>query len=602
MVSTEAAARADGALLENATAAREETAAHGGDRVAALLSAHGVTALFTLCGGHISPILTGAKARGIRIIDTRGEATAVFAADAVARLTGVPGVAAVTAGPGITNTVTALKNAQLAQSPIVLLGGAAPTLLQGRGALQDIDQRPVAAPHVKFLRQVRRVKDIGPALEEAFAATRDGVQGPAFVEIPVDLLYAESTVRQWYGEASGKGRSISDTLLRYTINRHLERLFGGSATPSAPQARTVDAPAVQSSRVKATAAALSCASRPLAIIGSQTLAAGTNPVLVAAAIERLGIPVYLSGMARGLLGRDDPLQIRHQRRQALKEADCVILAGVPCDFRLDYGRQIRRSATLIAANRSRKDARLNRRPDITAIGDAALFLEQLADRFVGVRGRWTDWIAALHARDAAREAEIEKQAASTSKFVNPIALLREIDRAAGDNAIFVADGGDFVATASYILRPRGPLSWLDPGPFGTLGVGAGFALGAALSRPGAEVWIIFGDGACGYSLAEFDTFVRHGVPVIAVVGNDAGWTQIAREQMKVLGDDVGTILARSAYHEVAAGFGAEGILVKRNADVPDALARARAAAKSGKPVLINAWLDRTAFRKGSISM
>ncbi len=598
MVSTEEAIRADD--TDQKTPVGQEAAAHGGDRVAAALAAHGVTALFTLCGGHISPILTGAKARGIRIIDTRGEATAVFAADAVARLTGVPGVAAITAGPGLTNTVTALKNAQLAQSPVVLLGGATPTLLQGRGALQDIDQRPVAAPHTKFLRQIRRVRDIGPAIEEAFSAAREGVQGPAFVELPVDLLYPEPIVRQWYGEASGKGRSISDTLLRTYINRHLERLFGGSAT--AHQARTVDVPAVRSSRVKAAAVALSRASRPLAIVGSQTLAAGTNPVLVAAAIERLGIPVYLSGMARGLLGRDDPLQLRHQRRQALKEADCVILTGVPCDFRLDYGRQIRRSATLIAANRSRKDARLNRRPDIAAIGDAAQFLVQLAERFVGVRGLWTDWIAALHARDAAREAEIEKQAAATSEFVNPIALLREIDRAAGDHAIFVADGGDFVATASYILRPRGPLSWLDPGPFGTLGVGAGFALGAALSRPEAEVWIIFGDGACGYSLAEFDTFVRHGVPVIAVVGNDAGWTQIAREQVKVLGDDVGTVLARSAYHEVAAGFGAEGILVKTNADVPGALARARAAAKDGKPVLINAWLDRTAFREGSISM
>jgi acetolactate synthase-1/2/3 large subunit len=426
------------------------------------------------------------------------------------------------------------------------------------------------------------------------------VQGPTFVEFPVDLLYAESIVRRWYGEASGKGRSISDALLRYYINRHLERLFGGSQRLSAPAPRNVPTPAVRSSRVKAAAAALAQAKRPLAIIGSQTLAAGTNPVLVAAAIQRLGVPAYLSGMARGLLGRDDSLQLRHQRRQALKEADCVILAGAPCDFRLDYGRQIRRSATLIAANRSRMDARLNRRPDIAAIGDVALFLEQLADCFGG--GRWADWIAALHARDADREAEIEKQAAATSEFVNPIALLREIDRAAADNAVFVADGGDFVATASYILRPHAPLSWLDPGPFGTLGVGAGFALGAALARPGAEIWIIFGDGACGYSLAEFDTFVRHGVPVIAVVGNDAGWTQIAREQVKVLGDDVGTVLARSAYHEVATGFGAEGILVKKNADVPDALARARAAAKSGKPVLINAWLDRTAFREGSLSM
>ena len=168
----------------------------------------------------------------------------------------------------------------------------------------------------------------------------------------------------------------------------------------------------------------------------------------------------------------------------------------------------------------------------------------------------------MRARDEAREREIDARAKTAGEFVNPIALLRAIDAAAADDATFVADGGDFVATASYVLRPRAPRGWLDPGVFGTLGVGAGFALAAALERPGAEVWILFGDGACGWSLAEFDTFVRHGIPVIAVVGNDAGWTQIAREQVKMLGDDVGVTLSRAAYHEVAAAFGAEGILVK----------------------------------------
>jgi acetolactate synthase-1/2/3 large subunit len=314
------------------------------------------------------------------------------------------------------------------------------------------------------------------------------------------------------------------------------------------------------------------------------------------------LPVYLSGMARGLLGRNHALQMRHHRREALREADCVILAGVPCDFRLDYGRHIRRSSMLIAANRSRKDAHLNRRPDIAAIGDAGLFLERLGERCPEPGIGWSDWIGRLSTRDAAREQEIDRQSATSGEFMNPIALLRAIDRIAGDDAIFVADGGDFVGTASYVLRPRGPRAWLDPGAFGTLGVGAGFALGAALCRQEAEVWILFGDGACGYSLAEFDTFVRHGIAVIAVVGNDAGWTQIAREQVKMLGDDVGTVLARTAYHEVAAGFGAEGVLLQTSADAPQVLARARAAAKAGKPVLINAWLDRTDFREGSISM
>jgi acetolactate synthase-1/2/3 large subunit len=168
--------------------------------------------------------------------------------------------------------------------------------------------------------------------------------------------------------------------------------------------------------------------------------------------------------------------------------------------------------------------------------------------------------------------------------------------------MFVADGGDFVATASYILHPRSPLSWLDPGVFGTLGVGAGFALGAAAARPGAELWLIWGDGASGYGLAEFDTFVRHRIPVIAVVGNDASWAQIAREQVKMLKDDVGTVLARTAYHEVARGFGAEGIAVKTQAEVGPALARAREIAAAGRPVLVNVWLDRTDFREGSISM
>jgi acetolactate synthase-1/2/3 large subunit len=586
-----------------ARAQREEAAAHGGDRVAASLVAQGVTAVFTLCGGHISPILTGAKARGLRIVDARGEAAAVFAGDAVARLSGVPGVAAVTAGPGVANAVTALKNAQLAQSPVIVLGGAAPTLLQGRGALQDIDQRPLAAPNAKLFKRVRRVRDIEGALEEAFATALEGVQGPAFVELPVDLLYPGALVRQWYAEATPKGKSIPETLLRFYIGRHLEKLLGGSKTAPRPRSAKVPAPAVSNSAIAAAAKAIAQASRPLAIIGSQALAAGTDPAALAAAVKRLGIPVYLSGMARGLLGRDHPLQLRHQRRNALKEADCVILAGVPCDFRLDYGKQIRRSATLIAANRSAKDARLNRKPDIAAIGDAAFFLDRLAE-CVGATAseRWRDWIGVLSGRDAAREAGIDREAAVAGEFVNPIALFRAIDRAAPDNAIFVADGGDFVATASYILRPRGPLTWLDPGPFGTLGVGAGFALGAAISRPNAEIWIIFGDGACGYSLAEFDTFVRHRVPVIAVVGNDAGWTQIAREQVKALGDGVGTVLARSAYHEVAAGFGAEGILVTSNADVPGALARARAAAAAGKPALVNVWLDRTSFREGSLSM
>ena len=577
---------------------------HGGDRIAQALQAHGVRSIFTLCGGHISPILTAARARGIRIVDVRDEATAVFAADAVARLSGLPGVAAVTAGPGISNTITALKNAQLAQSPVLLFGGAAPTALQGRGALQDIDQRPLVEPHVKRFLKLRRVRDLGAAVDEALAVARSGIPGPVFIECPVDLLYDEASIRQWYADAGGKGTRLADRLLRWYLQHHVARMFAGSAAPLRSDVRPVDVPAVSAASLRAALAALARSRKPLMVIGSQALVQTAQAAVLAQAVTRLGIPVYLSGMARGLLGRDHALQMRHQRRQALREADCVVLAGVPCDFRLDYGKHVRASARLIAANRSARDARLNRRPDVAAIGDAGQFLQSLAlSRADNAPPTpWIDWAAQLRARDAVREAEIDTQAAVAGAFVNPIALLREVEKVAGDNALLVADGGDFVATAAYVLRPRAPLRWLDPGAFGTLGVGAGFALGAAVSEPQTEVWIIFGDGACGYSLIEFDSFVRHGIPVIALVGNDAGWTQIAREQVKMLHDDVGTVLARTDYHAVAAALGAQGILVQHQAEVPAALALAREIAHRGTPVLVNVWLDKTGFRDGSLSM
>ncbi len=581
------------------------TRMHGGDRVAVSLQAHGVRHIFTLCGGHISPILSAARARGIRIVDVRDEATAVFAADAMGRLSGVPGVAAVTAGPGISNTITALKNAQLAQSPLILLGGAAPTALQGRGALQDIDQRPLVAPHVKRFIKIRRVADLGPAVDDAFTLACTGVPGPVFIECPVDLLYDEATIRQWYADAAGKGRSIGERMLRWYLGRHVAKMFAGSGEVASTHVHPAVPPSPAAADLRKALAALSQAKRPLMVIGSQTLAQAGQAAAIAQAIGQLGIPVYLSGMARGLMGRHHPLQMRHQRRNALREADCVVLAGVPCDFRLDYGKHIRRSARLIAVNRSARDARLNRRPDVAVIGDAGLFFLSMAQSGNLWKQRasdWQPWIAQLQARDAQRETGIDTQATVGGTMVNPVALLRLVEETAGDKALIVADGGDFVATAAYVLHPRAPLRWLDPGAFGTLGVGAGFALGAACCHPDAEVWIIFGDGACGYGLVEFDTFVRHGIAVIAIVGNDAGWTQIAREQVKMLHDDVATVLARTDYHKVAAGFGAEGILVREMAEVQPALARARALARSGKPVLVNVWLDKTEFREGSLSM
>jgi len=575
---------------------------NGGDRIARVLRAHGVEFLFTLCGGHISPILKGAKDAGIRVVDVRHEATAVFAADAVARISGIPGVAAVTAGPGATNTITAVKNAQLAQSPVILLGGAAATALQGRGALQDIDQMALFKPHVKWAKAVTRVRDLAPVLGKAFHVARSGVPGPVFIECPVDLLYDEAVIREWYAASTPKGNSLSDRFVRGYLNHQARRIF--SAAGSADDAVIEVAPMSPSPDVIARAAKrIAAAERPLLVVGSQALVDAGHADAVAAAIERLGVPFYLSGMARGLMGKSHALHHRHQRRKALRESDLVLLAGVPSDFRLDYGRNVRRSACLISANRSRLDLKRNRRPDIAALADAGLFLRQLADALgTSASSRWHEWQNTLLARDRDREAEIDSNASRSGEFINPVALCRSIDAGLPDNSMIVADGGDFVGTASYIVKPRSPLSWLDPGVFGTLGCGAGFALGASLCRPDHEVWVLFGDGSVGYALAEFDTFVRHNIPVIAVVGNDAGWTQIAREQVKMLHDDVGTVLARSDYHKVAAALGGRGILLKSADQTVASLREARDAAADGVPVLLNSWLDRTDFREGSLSM
>ncbi|MFC1505345.1 thiamine pyrophosphate-dependent enzyme, partial [Thermodesulfobacteriota bacterium] len=215
---------------------------------------------------------------------------------------------------------------------------------------------------------------------------------------------------------------------------------------------------------------------------------------------------------------------------------------------------------------------------------------------------WPTWRDSLAEADQSRELEITAMASPTVKGVNPIVFFKKLDALLEPHSVLVADGGDFVATAAYILRPRGPLQWLDPGVFGTLGVGGGFALGAKLTRPETEVWLIYGDGSAGYTLQEFDTFVRHGLPVIAVVGNDAGWTQIARDQVAVLKDDVATVLRHTDYHLVAQGYGAHGLQIESEDEVDDVLARARALAAQSQPVLINLMLAPTDFRKGSISV
>ncbi len=573
---------------------------HGGILAGEVFAKHGVKFIYTLCGGHISPILVGAEQQGVRVIDTRHEATAVFAADATARLTGTVGVAAVTAGPGVTNTITAIKNAQMAQSPLVLIGGAAATLLKGRGALQDIDQIALLKPIVKWATACKTVREIVPKLEKAFKLAQSGVPGPVFVEIPVDLLYEREIVNSWTLD-SVKGNSTAAKATRAYMSMHVKNTFAGAWKRRAQTPEKMMPISAEAKQFQQVQQALEGAKKPLLIIGSQALVDAQYADDLAFAVKRMGIPVYLSGMARGLLGISD-LHMRHKRSKAMREADVIVLAGLPADFRMSYGQAIPKSATYISINRSKADLTLNRKPTIGVLADPGVTLRQLGAAWRIPPARYASWRDQLLARDGERDAEIHGKADVETEFVNPVRLCQQIEEVLPEQSILVGDGGDFVGTASYIVRPRGPLRWLDPGAFGTLGAGGGFALAAGLVNPDSEVWLLYGDGSCGYSIAEFDTYTRHGVRVIAVVGNDASWAQIAREQVEVLGTPLGTELARTNYHIAAQGLGGVGLCADTPEAVAEQLAKARELSAEGKPVLLNVMIGSTDFRKGSISM
>lgn len=573
----------------------------GGSRVAEILKSQGVQTLFTLCGGHISPILVESKRRGIEVVDVRHEANAVFAADATSRLTGIPGVAAVTAGPGVTNSITAIKNAQLAQSPLVLLGGATATMLRGRGSLQDIDQMALISPHVKWAARPNTLREVVPALEKAFEESQKGVPGPVFVELAVDLLYKQEIVRDWYKAKTQKPEmNLMEKAQSLYIKGHLKYLFTELDGPVIHTPSTLPPSEPANSEVRSAVRMLKDAERPVLVIGSQAMLHPDRIGELIESIEKISAPVYLSGMARGLLPRGHRLLYRHKRRNALKESDLVMLCGVPCDFRLDYGAHVAR-AKVIGVNLSDEDLNKNRKPDLGIVADPLRFLSSVARLLNSAPSRRT-WFEKLRSREEEREAEIAKMSEEKTANINPLALCKAIDRRLGDDSILVGDGGDFVASASYTVSPKKPLSWLDPGVFGTLGVGAGFAMAAKRARPDADVWILYGDGAAGFSIMEIDTMVRHGLPVIAVIGNDAGWTQIARDQEPILGDDVGCALTHMDYHAVAEGCGAKGIRIESPDEMDAALERAVKLSREGHPVVVNAIIGRTDFRKGSISM
>ena len=570
---------------------------HIGLDIGAFFKQQNISSVFTLCGGHISPILVGCEKENIDVIQVRDEVSAVFAADAVSRLTESIGVAIVTAGPGVTNTVTAIKNAQMAQSPILLIGGAAATLLKGKGSLQDIDQISLLKTYVKSAVSVKKVRDVIPTLANAINNAISGVPGPVFVELPIDLLYPEKDIRKEFVNQLPKS-GLFGKIAHWYVNRHLNDLF--SPKKSSVKIKAVKKFKLDQSKIDKAALAIVKSKKPVFLLGNQVTQNKEFLPMCLKSLDKLSAPVYTSGMARGCFSSSDQYYFRHNRKHALKNADVVVALGVPLDFRLGYGFSINKEATLISVNKSKEDLNKNRKPDIGIHADPTRIMHEIG-KIINPPS-CQEWIDELLILENKREEEIQQFSETKTDFINPVFLCKTIDKLVDDNSILIADGGDFVGTASYTISPRKALGWLDPGPFGTLGVGGGFALGAKSSFPNKEVWIFYGDGASAYSLAEFDTMCRHKLPVIAIIGNDASWQQIAREQKQMLGSNIGTELAFNAYEKVAEGYGGKGYYVENNEQLVEALKQAKEDAKLGYPVLVNVKISKSDFRKGSISV
>ena len=592
---------------------------HGGDLVAETLKAHGVKFVFTLVGGHISPILVSCEKQGIRVVDTRHEVTTVFAADAVARLSGGVGVACVTAGPGVTNTITAVKNAQMAESPILLLGGAAANVQKGRGALQDIEQLVLFKPLCKYITSVSRVRNIVPVLRKAIRIAQSDTPGPVFVELPIDTLYPMSALEKEF-LSKRNSKTIMDRITSMYLRAYVNRLFSGAWIPQDMSPLPVHYPHPKQSHVTKVAAFVQQAKKPVIVLGSQVILPPVKASNTRRNLENLGIPCFLGGMARGLLGRNSDIHIRQRRRDALKEADVVILAGAVCDFRLQYGQVLSSRSKVVIVNRSKKNLYLNAYtswfPTLAVQADPGFFIQQLVEALDGYSCD-PSWPQELKKRDREKEDTNMKKSEEAvecthndRQLLNPLKVLYEVEKVMSENSIIIADGGDFVGSAAYILRPRGPLTWLDPGPFGTLGVGGGFALGAKLCFPESDVWIIYGDGSLGFSVAEYDTLTRHKLPVIAVVGNDACWTQIAREQVPMLNSSVACMLDYSNYELVADGYGGRGFRIDGETDsgetieerIEKCLEEGQDMSRKGTAVLLNFLIGKTNFRDGSVSV
>lgn len=545
---------------------------HGGRLVAQSLKRYGTTHLLTLCGGHIQAIYDGCLDEGIRVVDVRHEQTAGHAADGYARVTGRPGVCAVTAGPGVTDVVTAIANAQRAGVPLVCLGGAGPRQLCDMGSLQDMDHVTLMRSITKWSVQVPETRRIPEYVDAAFRVAQAGVPGPVFLEMPLDLL----------------------------MNVHDDADLAATHPLEEPPR-----PAGDPQMVRRAAALLRGARFPCFLLGTQVRWSPARE-RVAAALERFGAPVYVNGMARGALPAAHSLLFRRSRRFALSRADVVFVLGTPFDFRVDYGRSPTWSpnALLVHVDLDGAEVGRNRSVELGIHADSGLFLEQLArevSEWEGTSLDFSGWLAELRVDEETRRAKMQSEIDAQSSPPNPLRVCAELGKRLKQDDIVIGDGGDFVATAANVLEMEWPQLWMDPGPLGTLGVGPGYAMAAKLARPDSNVVIVYGDGSFGLHGLEFEAMARQNIPVIAVIGNDAGWTQIRRGQIGLYGVEraVATSLDYTRYDKVVEACGGRGFWVETVDAIGPALDEAFAC---GKPACVNVKIAKSDFRKGAISV
>lgn len=517
---------------------------HGGRLVAQALRRHGVEVVFTLCGGHIQAIYDGCIDEGVRLLDTRHEQTAGFAADAYGRITGRPGVALVTAGPGVTNTVTALANAQRAGVPMICIGGAGPRSLSDMGSPQDLDSVKLLAPVCKWVAQIPDTRRIKEYIDSAFRIAQAGLPGPVYLEVPLDVLM----------------NSASDE--------------APSTSPLAPPR-----PGCDPESVERAARLLEAAERPCFIVGSQ-LRWSPRSTILERVTQQLQLPFYLNGLARGALEPTHPSLFSHSRRHALERSDLVFVLGTPLDFRMGYGRAPlwNPEARVIQVDIDAAQLGHNRTLDLAVHGDVGYFLEQLAER--AAKKRTPQWLEELDGVELARKASLRTEMESNESPPGALRVCHELAKRLGPEDVVIGDGGDFVASIAQALPLTWPQLWLDPGPLGTLGIGPGYAMAASVARPRARTVIVFGDGAFGLSGLEFEALARHRLPVVAVIGNDAAWTQVRRGQIQIYGREraVATRLEHTRYEQVVQALGGKGYWVERVEELGPALDGAFAAA------------------------